>query len=80
MNIDAFIDILAQQNWDDIINNEIDTAVNILTDFINNAALECIPKRKLRVKHIDKPWVTGTLKNEIKRRNKFFQSSKGNKY
>ena len=76
INIDAFIHILAHKNWDDILNNEIDEATQLLTEFILDAASYCIPKIQIHVKRNDKPWVTRALKREIGKRNRLFKSAK----
>ena len=76
MNRDAFIHILEDKDWTEILNKDLDEAVNALTQFILDASNQCIPKRNISVRSNDKPWVRKALKYEIDKRNKLFRRAK----
>ena len=79
MNIDEFIHMFEQKDWNEINDMEIDEAVKFLTKLILDAASRCIPKRNIYVHEKDKPWVNAALKSKIKQRNKLFAIAKNSK-
>ena len=76
MNIKLFVDLLMHDDWDEIMNRDVNKATEMLTRTILEAAQKSIPQSIIRLHGRDKPWVTQVLKIEIARRNRLFKRAK----
>ena len=73
---DLFIAKLQQTDWDSIVSKDIHTAVKDFTQAILNVAKLSIPRKQVRIKNHDKPWVNNELKRNIRKRNMLFSCAK----
>ena len=71
-DIDFFVQILSQTNWDAIANKDLDEAVHMLTSTLLDAATRCIPTKIIRPKQ-EKPWVTSELRQAMRKRDRLFK-------
>ena len=71
-DVDMFVQILAQINWDIIITKDLDEAIRLLTSTLLDAATKCIPTKVIRLKQ-DKPWVTSELRQAMRKRDRLFK-------
>ena len=74
--------MLALTNFDDIINNDnINEATQLLFDRINNAFKLCCPIRTktLSPKNTTKPWISGEICANIKKRQNYYSLVRQNK-
>ena len=76
LDIDRFIQIFENKNWDETMNMDVDAAVESLTQFILDAASQSMPKINISSKCNDKPWVGKKLIHELIKRNKLFRVAK----
>ena len=75
-------EMLALANFDDIINNaNINEATQLLLDRINNAFKLCCPIRTktLSPKNTTKPWISGEICANIKKRQNYYSLVRQNK-
>ena len=68
LNIELFIQTLTATDWDEILLDDVDTATERFTASISKAAKLAIPTRLILNKTLDKPWVNGDLKRQIRKR------------
>ena len=77
--LSALDEILALTNIDDIISNvNINEATQLLFDRINNSFKLCCPKI-LSLKHATKPWISGEICVNIKKRQNYYSLVRQNK-
>ena len=76
INIDLFIELLLNVNWEIILSKGVNEATELFTQAIKNAAHQSIPQQVLKTHKKDKPWVTRELKIEIRKRNRLFKRAK----
>ena len=78
MDADLLTELLMNTDWNDIIEKDIDTAVEEFTSAILDAAHRTIPTKTVTVRQRDKPWVTADLKRVIRKRDRLFKRAKTN--
>ena len=76
MNPVLLTELLIGTRWDDILDQDLDSATEDFTNTILNAASIAIPKREITVRSTDKSWVTGELRRCIRRRERLFRRAK----
>lgn len=67
---------LMTTNWNEILDNDTDTATSLFTSTLSKAAEDCIPRKTVPAISRDKSWVTGELKKLIRKRNRLFRIAK----
>ena len=80
--LSALDEMLALTNFDDIINNDIiNEASQLLFDRINNAFQLCCPilTKTLSPKNTTKPWISGEICANIKKRQNYYSLVRQNK-
>ena len=73
VDADKLTSLLINTDWDTILDEDVDTATTKFTAAILEAASEAIPTRIVHIKPRDKPWMTGSLKWNIRKRNRLFK-------
>ena len=76
MNPVLFTELLIGTKWDDILDQDLDSATDDFTHTLLNAASKAIPKREITVRNTDKSWVTGELRRCIRKRERLFRRAK----
>ena len=80
-NIDVFKNKLSLVNWDDLCdNNDANVSYNMFIDKFNKLYDECIPKKVVKKRHAKNrcpkaPWITCSLLNCIRRKNRLHKKS-----
>ena len=64
---------LMTTDWDDILDNDIDTATELFTSAVAQAAENCIPKKTVVHRLQDKPWISREVKCLIRKRDRLFR-------
>ena len=80
--LSALDEMLALTNFDDIISNDnINEATQLLLDRINNVFKLCchIRKKTLSPKNATKPWISGQICANIKKRQNYYSLVRQNK-
>lgn len=76
LNAPLLTDLLVTTDWNDILDNDIDTATNLFISAIHTAASAAIPrKRKINYSQ-QKPWMTSELRRNIRKRDRLFKVAK----
>ena len=73
LDADKLTQLLINTDWNQILEQDIDTATYQFTAAILDAATEAIPTRTIKFTTKDKPWMTHSLKWNIRKRNKLFK-------
>ena len=68
--------LLMETDWENILNNDIDTATTQFIQAIHNAATTSIPTKYIRHRDNQKPWVNADLKRHIRKRERLFKNAK----
>ena len=76
LDADKLTRLIQTADWENILDEDIDTATEKFTSVILEAAHESIPRRTITIKSNNKPWVTGTLKREISKPDRYFKKAK----
>ena len=75
-DVNKLTQILINTDWDQILKEDIDTATQQFTNTILNAASEAIPTKTIHIRARDKPWMTNSLKQNIRKRDRLFKQAK----
>ena len=76
LDADRFTRLLMNIDWRHILSLDIDTATSQFTSTILSAAKQAIPTKTIRVRQMDKPWVTNELKRNIRKRDRLFKTAR----
>lgn len=76
MDVNRLTNILMTSNWEDIVDRDIDAAVDEFTTTLLSAAEAAIPSKIISSKSKDKPWMTASIKRSIKKRDRLFKIAK----
>ena len=63
-------------DWNSLQDNNIDVYADNVNTVINSLASECIPNKHVRIKPLDPPWITSTLKRYIRKRKRAYKRAK----
>ena len=66
---------LMQVDWDEVLDGDVDSATEKFTAVITDAATQAIPKKTIRIRQNDKPWVTNELRQNIRKRDRLFRQA-----
>lgn len=66
-------------NWNSIKHTDIDIYTSAFTDQLLNMAKECIPNKTVRVRPHDLPWMNGSIRKIMRKRNRSYRKYKQNK-
>ena len=76
LDADQLTQILINTNWQNIIDKDIDSAIEEFTSTLLDAARLTIPTKTVTIRHRDKPWVTADLKRQIRKRDRLFKKAR----
>ena len=68
--------LLLDTDWDQILDNDIDSATDQFISAISTAAAASIPKKRVRDKNCQKPWATNELMTQIRKRDRLFRRAR----
>ncbi|MES9994044.1 MAG: reverse transcriptase family protein [Candidatus Thiodiazotropha sp.] len=73
-------DLLRQKasaiDWDSLQDDDTNKYANNLNTTINALASECIPNKHIRIKPLEPPWLTSSIKRHIRKRKRAFKKVK----
>ncbi|MCG7883757.1 MAG: reverse transcriptase family protein [Candidatus Thiodiazotropha endolucinida] len=70
---------VAEFDWDSIKCEDVNQYAVNFTNVLTNLAKECIPNKKVRVRPQDLPWINGTVRKLMRKRNRLYKKYKLNK-
>lgn len=76
LDADKLTRLLQTADWEDMLSNDIDVATEKFTFAILEAAHKAIPRKIIRIRPRDKPWMTGHLKYHMTKRDRLFKKAK----
>ena len=62
-------------DWNYVLDGDTDSATEKFTSAIFTAATTAIPKKKVRIRRNDKPWLTNDLRRSIRKRDRLFKQA-----
>lgn len=71
-NIDMLVENLRHTDWKAICDLEVDQATEMFTKTLLEATTQAIPNKIVRVRR-DKPWITGELRRNMRKRDRLFK-------
>ena len=74
-NIEGLIDAVLGTNWDDIVDRDLDEAVDLLPSAILHTAENFIPTKTIKLRN-DKPWLSAELRREMRKRDRLFRQAR----
>ena len=75
LDADKLTQRLLDVDWDEVLDGDIDSATEKFTTVISTAATEAIPKKIVRFRLNDKPWVTNELRRNVRKRDRLFRQA-----
>ena len=70
---------VADFNWDSIKSENVNQYALNFTDKLINFAQDCIPHKQVRIRPQDLPWINGTIRKLMRKRNRLYKKYKRNK-
>ena len=70
---------VADFNWDSIKSENVNQYAFNFTDKLINFAQDCIPHKQVRIRPQDLPWINGTIRKLMRKRNRLYRKYKRNK-
>ena len=74
-----FRQFVADFNWDSIKREDVNQYALNFTDKLINLAQDCIPHKQVRIRPQDLPWINGTIRKLMRKRNRLYKKYKRNK-
>ena len=75
LDADKLTQTLIHVDWDQVIDGDVYTATERFTSILLDAATDAIPKKTLRIRKNDKPWITSELRRNIRKRDRLFRQA-----
>ena len=69
-------EIAASSNWDAFQDTDIDSYARNVTDHIKEISKQCIPNKSIRVRPSEPPWITSSIKRNIRKRKRLYRRAK----
>ena len=69
-------DRAALSNWDALKDADIDTYARNVTNHIKEISKQCIPNKTIRVRPLEPPWITRSIKKQIRQRKRLYRRAK----
>ena len=66
----------ALSNWDALKDADIDTYARNVTNHIKEISKQCIPNKTIRVRPLEPPWITSSIKKQIRQRKRLYPRAK----
>ena len=63
-------------DWQSLENDDLDIYANNINSCILSLAAECIPNKHVRIKPLDPPWLTATIKCNIRKRKRAYKKAR----
>ena len=63
-------------NWGSLQNDDINMYASNLNETITSIASQCIPNKLVRIRPLDPPWLSSTLKRQIRKRKRAYKRAK----
>ena len=63
-------------NWGSLQNDDINMYASNLNETITSIASQCIPNKHVRIRPLDPPWLSSTLKRQIRKRKRAYKRAK----
>ena len=63
-------------NWDSFKDADIDTYARNVTNHIKEISKQCIPNKTIRVRPLEPPWITSSIKKQIRKRKRLYRRAK----
>ena len=73
---DLLRDRAALSNWDSFKDADIDTFARNVTNHIKEISKQCIPNKIIRVSPLEPPWITSSIKKQIRKRKRLYRRVK----
>ena len=73
---DLLRDRAALSNWDSFKDADIDTYARNVTNHIKEISKQCIPNKTIRVRPLEPPWITSSIKKQIRKRKRLYRRAK----
>ena len=73
LDADNLTNTLLTTDWDEVLDGDIDLATQKFTTVLSTAATNSIPKKILRFRQNNKPWITSELRRNIRKRDRLFR-------
>ena len=75
LDADKLTRTLMDVDWNHVLDCDIDSATEKFTSAILTAATTAIPKKTVRTRRNDKPWMTNELRRNIRKRDRLFKQA-----
>ena len=79
-DFNLFRQFVADFNWDSIKSEDVNQYALNFTDKLINLAQDCIPHKQVRIRPQDLPWINGTIRKLMRKRNRLYKKYKRNKF
>ena len=78
-DFNLFRQLVSDFNWDSIKSEDVNQYALNFTDKLINLAQDCIPHKQVRIRPHDLPWINGTIRKLMGKRNRLYKKYKHNK-
>ena len=78
-DFNLFRQFISDFNWDSIKGEDVNQYALNFTDKLINLAQDCIPHKQVRIRPHDLPWINGTIRKLMRKRNRLYKKYKRNK-
>ena len=75
-DIDKLVSLLMDTDWDSLLDCDLDTATENLSNALMTAAKASIPQKTISTKTNNKPWFNSELQRQIRKRDRLFSIAK----
>ncbi|MCG8046285.1 MAG: reverse transcriptase family protein [Candidatus Thiodiazotropha endolucinida] len=66
---------VANTDWDALADPDINTYTRNITNHINSLTAECVPNRTVRIRPSDPPWITTSIRKQIRKRKRVYKKA-----